>query len=225
MLCTTLSLGLSRRPEHRRPAAHIRKQQVVRALCQGRPQRRKSCLPRRKRSPCSSRAISMSTRFGTSLSIPRGGDSGRFYVALMGAAIADLQRTRISRPIRMLEVVRDDRRRRAPDLRRCDRALRHRLRSAALHQIASQLPPASAFLKRAFGFPSVLKGIICHGLVADGADHRDHQGPAGSAMSTCSAMRAPMGRNMSMRTSLWTVISSPPGPGRMHICSQASSLR
>jgi protease I len=27
-----------------------------------------------------------------------------------------------------------------------------------------QLPPASAFLKRAFGFPSVLKGIICHGL-------------------------------------------------------------
>jgi protease I len=28
----------------------------------------------------------------------------------------------------------------------------------------TQLPPASAFLKRAFGFPSVLKGIICHGL-------------------------------------------------------------
>jgi protease I len=28
----------------------------------------------------------------------------------------------------------------------------------------SQLPPASAFLKRAFGFPGVLKGIICHGL-------------------------------------------------------------
>jgi protease I len=27
-----------------------------------------------------------------------------------------------------------------------------------------QLPPASAFLKRAFAFPNVLKGIICHGL-------------------------------------------------------------
>ena len=28
----------------------------------------------------------------------------------------------------------------------------------------AQLPPACAFLKRAFGFRSVLKGIICHGL-------------------------------------------------------------
>lgn len=27
-----------------------------------------------------------------------------------------------------------------------------------------QIPPASAFLKRAFGMPNVLKGIICHGL-------------------------------------------------------------
>src|SRR5581483_4256207 len=28
----------------------------------------------------------------------------------------------------------------------------------------SQLPPATAFLKRAFAEPSVLKGIICHGM-------------------------------------------------------------
>jgi protease I len=28
----------------------------------------------------------------------------------------------------------------------------------------SQLPPATAFLKRAFAMPSVLKGIICHGM-------------------------------------------------------------
>ena len=42
----------------------------------------------------------------------------------------------------------------------------------------SQLPPASAFLKRAFSFSFGLEGHHLPRTVADGADHRDHQRPA-----------------------------------------------
>jgi putative intracellular protease/amidase len=76
----------------------------------------------------------------------------------------------------------------------------------------TRLPPATALVRRAFGLPDLVVGIICHGLCW-WPRCRSWSAAAGSpATTTCSATSATWARSTSTRTSWWTAPWSPGGP-------------
>ena len=97
--------------------------------------------------------------------LPRGGRRGALPHAPLGPGAAHLRRPRVEGAVRGRRELRGHGRRDAALVRRGDRARRAwSPTGSATRRTSPKLPPATEFLQRAFAEPSILKGIICHGM-------------------------------------------------------------